>query len=60
MVQSGIEYIREGESEKAIAQLEQLVKLAPQEPVAHHNLGVAYKSAGACRMRSASFWPRRS
>jgi len=59
MVQSGHRiHSAKARARKAIAQLEQLVKLAPQEPVAHHNLGVAYKSAGRLQEAEREFLGR--
>jgi tetratricopeptide (TPR) repeat protein len=39
----GIVYKKNSEYEKAIPQLEQMIKLVPTEAVSHYNLGVLYK-----------------
>ena len=36
----------QGDAERAIAQLERMAQLAPDDAIAHYNLGAAYKLAG--------------
>ena len=42
----GIAWKRASEYDKALAQLQHMAELVPDEPVTHYNLGVLYKLVG--------------